>query len=244
MFIGLSTGCLYKNKGPISKDAINDISSTGCNAIELCAASKDRIYQLDSISNSDLKAFDYVSLHAPDDVIFDGSTNAKMVLDEILKQHERLDFDLVVIHGHNVVSRNVLKNYNLPFAIENHDTHFGKNVAEMELVFKNFDGNMVLDVLHSYIAGKSSAELTKSMNDEFKNRIVQIHLSGLGVHDDSQQHYPIYITRQLDILNSIPKNIPVIIESVLPKYDSIDKVLAELKNEYSYVKSYLLNGMK
>jgi hypothetical protein len=238
MFIGFSTGCLYKNIEPISVEAVNAIKSTHCNAIELCAGLRHRIYQLDSISNSDLENFDYISLHAPDDVVYDNSVGTKMVLDEIVRQHKRLDFDLIVVHGHNIVCKDVFKKYNLPIAIENHDKFFGRGVEEMESIFKKFDTDMVLDVLHSYLVGKSS-KLTNSLYSRFKDRIVQIHLSGLGKHDDSQQHYPINETRQEDILDSVPKYVPIIIESVFPNYSDNEKLLNELKVEYSYIKNHM-----
>jgi len=242
MILGFSTGCLYKNIEPISIEAVNSIKSTNCNAIELCASFKERVYQLNSINKSDLKNFDYISLHAPDDITYDDSQNARTILEEIAKQHEKLNFDLIVVHGHNITFRNTFKRYNLPIAIENHDKFYGKNVEEMGLVFKKLDTNMVLDVLHSYIAGGSS-KLTDELYSRFKERIVQIHLSGLGKHDDSQQHYPINETKQEDILNSVPKNLPVIIESAFPKYQNLDILLNELKTEYSYVNNYLTRKM-
>jgi hypothetical protein len=81
---------------------------------------------------------------------------------------------------------------------------------------KELQWDMVLDVLYSYIAGKS-VKLANLLYARFKDRIVQVHLSGLGVHDYSQQHYPINETKQEDILDLVPKNVPIIIESVTEK---------------------------
>jgi len=245
MILGFSTGCLYKNIEPVSIEAINLIKSTKCNAIELCAGFKERITQLESISKSDLKGFEYVSLHAPDNMMYDDSSESMKILDAIARQHQRFHFNRVVIHGNNVVSGEIFRKYNLPIAIENHDTRFGKNVEEMKDVFKRFDADMVLDVLHSYIAAKSFSQfeknpsrLTHELCAAFKDEIVEVHLSGLGKHDDYQQHYPINEMKQLDILKSVPLNVPIIIESVFLKYLSQEKLLEQLAEEYAYIKKY------
>ncbi len=242
--IGFSTGCLYKNLEPVSKKAVDMIASTGCDAIELCAGLKKRIEELALISKDDLSGFKYISLHAPDDLYYDDNKETLNVLKNIEKNHKRLNFDCVVVHPNVVVDWSVFDDFDLPFAFENLDKGkgFGESVEDIRKVFSFVDCNMVLDLTHAYTID-SSMGLAKNLYEEFYEKISQIHLSGYYCHGgDKQQHYPISITKQTDILNAVKLDKSIIIESVLPKCvesDDREWIRARLSEELTYVKDFL-----
>jgi len=244
--IGFSTGCLYRNIEPISKKAIKTIASTGCDAIELCAGLKERIPTLSSIGKDDLANFKYISLHAPCDISYGKNEEALNILKEIEENNKRLGFDCIVIHANNVTDWSVFSDFDLPFAFENIDKGkgLGETVEDMKKVFSFVNFKMVLDLTHAYTVDPSM-ELAKNLYKEFKERIFQIHLSGYYCHgEDSQQHYPINITKQEEILNAVKLDKTVIIESALPNYMECDKtkrIKDNLDAELKYVKDFISN---
>jgi len=240
--LGFGTGCFYKNLEPVSKKAIALVRNTGCNAIELCAGRRERLDYLKTIPEEDLSSFSYVSLHAPDDVVYADDEQTRTVLDSIVTSHERLNFELVVFHPSKVQDKSVFKEYALPIAFENVDKGFGQTPEEMGEFFSELDARMVLDVLHAHLVDPSN-RIAGQFCSRFKDRICQVHLSGHQQHGkDQQQHYPLSETKQLELLVAVPPNLPVIIESVFPEYSGNDLdawIKRQLKEEYDYVKNNL-----
>ena len=242
--IGFGTGALYKNlagQNTVSKEAIELIRASGCNAIEIFAGFSSRLIGFETLNKSDFSGFEYVSLHAPDDMSYDDSEKTRDVLEKISAAHKRIGFKAVVIHGISILNPVILEEYDLPYVIENVDylKSGGKTLEDMRAIFSRFDRPMNLDVLHAYTITKDNS-LALTMAKEFKSRIKQVHLSGLRIHDmDKQHHFPIYETQQEDILASVPKGIPVIIESVFPKIGLREELIEGLKKEYEYVRHNL-----
>jgi len=242
--IGFGTGALYKNlegQNTVSREAIGLVRLSGCNAIEIYAGFASRLAGLEKLSKEHFYAFDYVSLHAPDDMNYDNSAHTKDVLEKISEAHKRIGFAAIVIHGLNIVDPVLLERFDLPYIIENVDylKRGGKTLEDMRAIFSRFDRPMNLDVLHAYTLTQNNT-VALAMAKEFKKRIKQVHLSGLRIQDiDRQHHFPIYETQQLDILESVPKSVPVIIESVFPKLASKHKLIEGLKKEYEYVREHL-----
>ena len=243
--LGFGTGCFYKNLEPVSKEAIALARTSGCNAIELCAGRRERLAYLKAIPEEDLSSFSYVSLHAPDDVVYAEDEQTRTVLDSIAEQHERLNFKLVVFHPSKVQDKSVFKEYALPIAFENVDKGFGRTPEEMDAFFSELDARMVLDVLHAHIVDPSNG-IARQFCSRFEDRICQVHVSGHKQHgEDMQQHYPISQMKQLDLLAAVPPNLPVIIESVFPEYSGNDLytwIKRQLKEEYDYVKNNLASS--
>jgi len=241
--IGFSTGCLYKNMNPISKRAVEMIVSTGCNIIELGAGEKSRIYELSSIDKSDLSQFEYVSLHAPDDLIYDNNEETLEILKKISENHARLNFDCVVIHPDAVADWSVFDVFDLPIAFENVDEwkDFGKSAQDIKKVFGFGDYGMICDLTHAHTID-SSTKLARDLQKEFTERICHIHLSGYHCFGgDSQKHYPLYLTKQRELLDAVILDRPIVIESVLPKCiegDEVEYMKDSLAKELGYVKGF------
>ena len=240
MILGFSTGCLYKNLEPCSAEVVNLIMATNCNAIELCAIKPERLDYLNKIDVNLLKSFSYISLHAPD-INYKKDKLTLEVLDKIKKLHEKFNFKTIVICPNYVKDFSVL-NLDLPISFENMDKrkNFGTNMDDMKKVFTILpDSKMVLDLTHIF-TNDPSMKLSRDFLGEFRDRIIEIHLSGYFIHQDGdeQQHFPIFISKQKEILDSMPKNIPIIIESVFPKIE-IMKLKNELLQELNFIKSRL-----
>lgn len=238
--LGFGTGCLYKNLEPVSTEAIKMIRSSGCNAIELCAIRVERLKQLDNIGVKDLSGFSHVSLHAPD-TIYKDDTKTHDILERIQRKHRQLRFKVVVLCPDFIEDWHVFDKYDIPIAFENTDlrTHFGNSINDMREVLKNPKFNMVLDLTHVYTVDKDM-DLARKFSTNFASRIAEIHLSGYYIHgSDEQQHYPIHISKQKEILKSVLLDVPIIIESVWPKItndgDPNSYLVKEIKKEYEYV---------
>jgi len=242
--IGFSTGCLYKNWNPVSKEAIEIIRSTGCDGIELCAGKVERIDRFDSISEEDLKGFEYISLHLPDDIHYLNNSKTEKLLKKIFEIHKRIGFDCVVVHPDLVDDWEIFEKFDLPLCVENLDIlkKTGKSIKDMESFLSGRKFGMVLDLTHSYTSD-SSMKLAENLYDNFADRIYEIHLSGYFVQDgDGQTHSSLFITKQEEILMSVPLNKPVIIESVLfgyPDEGRAEWAKEQLKKELNYVKKYV-----
>lgn len=228
MILGFSSGCLYKTHDRLAKETFDIFKSTGANAIEVMCASVDNISRLLEISLSDLEGFEYVTLHAPNLGIV-SQEDLESALENFEEAQGKFNFKHVVLHPDGIENWEVFSKFNIPWAIENMDQRkeSGKDVADMKKVFEELNAKMVLDLNHCYV-NDSSMELAQDFVEEFKDRIVEIHLSGFET-----LHEPLFKTKQKEILGAIyDKNIPIIIESGCETVDDV-------KKEYEYVKNHL-----
>ncbi len=242
MIIGFGTGSLYKNVNPISKEAVRLVKTSECNAIELFIGFVERMDFLPNILRQDVQDFDYISLHAPDNFAYENNKKTKDLLEKLRQAHERLESKRIIIHPDCVRDFEVLDNSGLPFCFENHDNLKSsyRTVEDMEKLFLDNQKPMILDITHAYIV--RGMRLTNFLYNRFQDRIEQFHLSGYKIHeDDGQQHYPISVTRQNEILTSFPLRKPIIIESVFPKYESIKELEQAMRIEIDYIKQFLDN---
>ncbi|OGF26817.1 hypothetical protein A2331_05680 [Candidatus Falkowbacteria bacterium RIFOXYB2_FULL_34_18] len=238
--IGLTTGFLYnhllpcnKQEKPVSHEMIKRCSNLGCNAIEFnCIGGfyDTSLADLKRIQRKDLLNFKHVSVHAPcREARFDNSKKVREILYLLETESRRLGIDLVVFHPDTVDDWNIFQDFNIPMAIENLDNNKRafKAVADIGKIFKLLPKcRFVLDVNHCK-ANDPSMGLAQDFIDSFKDRIVEIHVSGFRVY-----HYPIYKTKQTEILDAIHNpNLPMIIESAC-------KSEQDAKNEIEYIKSY------
>lgn len=227
MIIGFSTGCFYKLHKEILKK-IEEVKATGCEAIELlCDNEKDIQILLKEMPEENLAQFKYISLHTPKLNNYSVSEIGD-ILESIQELHEKLNLKCVVIHPDEVRDWEVFSKFSFPIAIENMDNvkSSGRTVEEMREVFKLCDRAMLIDLMHSY-SDDQTMKLGRDLVDIFKSRIIEIHLSGYA-----GSHAPLYQTKQKDIIESVPSNVPIIIESV---FEDIHQVRQELE----YIKSHL-----
>ncbi len=215
MLIGFNTGSFYKFIQPISKEAIDICKEVGCNAIELGGGTPKRIFLLKKINTQDLKSFDYVSLHAPGEIKYKNDVQTKKILDAIQEADDRFNFKCVVLHPDLVEDWSIFNNYNFKLAIENNDNTrlLYKSFNSIKPLFSNkLIKRLILDLNHCYTNDKTM-DLAGKMYSKFKNKICELHIS--GYINKKENHEPLYITKQKEIINSIPnKSLPIIIESV------------------------------
>ena len=228
MLLGFSTGCLYKTHDGLDKSTIEAFKNVGCNAIEIMwheGAEAEKLLELDVDL---LKSFEYVSIHAPSFEIYNDVQIVAM-LEILAKAHEKINFKAVVLHPYANINWDVFRQFDLPFHIENMDwrKEVGKYIESLEDIFEKYDAPMVLDVNHC-MTNDPSMQLAYDMNEKFKERIKEIHLSGFETF-----HELLYKTEQQEILSAIPdKNLPIIIESGCETIEDVEK-------EFAYVKEYL-----
>jgi len=238
MIIGFSTGDYHRTDiKPISIEVIKHIRNAGCNAIEFNCGSWERIKDLSKIKKKDIVDFDHVSLHAPSKVTPISNDQYKKMLDAIQKAHDRLHFDVVVLHPDPIEKWDDLKKYNLPFAIENMDSlhESGKTIEEIKKIVERYDLKVVIDLNHIF-----TNDITMKLHPEFMSvlgdRVVEFHLSGYadffaGKVDRDALHYSLYRMNQDNIVKAIKnKKIPLIIESELVDLSDVDKELKFIKD--------------
>lgn len=226
--LGFSTGVLYKTHR--TKDALKLMRSLGYDTVELGFVKMSRVAEewLDELTEKDLEGFEYVSFHAPK---FNYGKNEGT--DSIFKKIRRIDnmrkLDAVVFHPDPIEDFSVFDGVGFNVALENMDDRkkSHQKPEDFDEIFSQAnDYKMVLDVNH-ICTNDASMELAKGFYEKFKDRIVEIHLSGYaGYHD------PLFQTNQVDIIKAIRDfKTPMIIESVLSPED--------LEKERNYILSHI-----
>jgi hypothetical protein len=233
MLLGFSTGVMYKKYPSSSKEIVDLCLGLGCNAIELNVASvKETELLEENIEKiqASLAKFDYVSLHSPGiKVIFRNDETTKEILNVFQLAYNTFQCQCLVVHPDKVEDWKVFDNYHFNIAVENmsDDVPFATPENLNPIFEKNPNYKMVLDVNHAYKT-YNSPKLTTELSAAFRDRISEIHLSGYDTFHD-----PLYRTKQLDIIQSVPsKKLPIIIESGCDTIEDMEK-------EYDYIKQNL-----
>lgn len=183
------------------------------------------------LKRSDIQGFEFISVHAP---IYKGGKMDEYMraMDAICKFHSEVNFNSVVLHPDAFDNFKFLKQFDLPFAIENMDNRKKscKDVTDLHQVFNKFDVPMVLDMNHCF-SNDSSMKLADDLVEAFCSKIEEIHLSGFDTFHD-----PLFKTKQEIIMDAMPDiSLPIIIESGL---DSVEEINVELE----YIKRHLANS--
>lgn len=223
MIIGFSSGNLLKKFDCDIDRAVGNLSTLGCNAIELHFPEED-FERIDLGSWQPFKKFEYISVHAQTIVNLNKS---KKILDFIQKAHEAIHFDNVVIHPDTVEDWKMFSSYDFPIGIENMDwrkTAFKDAKDLAEILSGNAGIKLVLDLNHCYTVDPTM-DSAREMYKHLGSRIGEIHLSGFN-----KFHDPLYKTRQLDIVKAVPiQDIPIIIESFGDAYINLEESAKELE---------------
>ncbi|OGY98530.1 MAG: hypothetical protein A2855_00855 [Candidatus Liptonbacteria bacterium RIFCSPHIGHO2_01_FULL_57_28] len=230
MILGFNVGRL----GELSlKETIDLHRELGCNAIEINlgeADDQERMTRVKELTAEDLAFFEYVSVHAPArDMVYGEDDLTKRVLGDIQELYERFHFKYAVMHPDRIKDWSIFKDYSFPVATENMDNkkEIARTVDSLKTLFQKVDIPMVLDMNHCYV-NDNTLQLAADMYSAFKDRIVQIHLSGFKTF-----HEPLYETKQAQIIRAVPdKNLPIILESTVTSEEGI-------RAEYEYVKNNL-----
>lgn len=225
LIIGFSTGCLYKTQQTISARMIDFFRKIGCNAIELNCPDKTDLKTILEFTKKDFTGFKHISVHSPR---LSGK-DASEILDILETIHKNICLDCVIIHPDEIADIKALSKRTFPIGIENMDSRkkFGKTKEELESLFKDHPNfGFVLDVNHVY-TNDPSMKLSHELSEAFGKKTMQSHLSGF-VHS----HDPLSKTHQTIIIDAVPKNTPIIIESVCNDEEEATK-------EFKYLKTYL-----
>jgi len=228
MFLGFVTGKLDKVS---YLEKIKIFKELNCNALEIGLLDANRFDEVkNSLSKVDYTDFKYLSLHAPalysnEKYYYKNDKQTRQILEEISWLHKKFNFPAIVLHPNRVKDWPVIREYDLPWAIENLSDRasFGSTISDLEKVFKEDDYKMVLDLNHCLSVDPTS-EFARKMVDIFSDRIVEVHLSGyVGYHDLLCQ------TKQIELIKIASQlNVPVIIESVC-------NTVEEYRMEYKYI---------
>ncbi len=214
IILGFSTGALHKTQLSLV-DRLALMHSLGCNAVELGSIRKDDFIKTEFLSEevrNMLKNFDYVSVHSPK-LSYRKDNETLGILDKIELLHYLRPLDLVVFHPDQIVDFSVFDLVSFPVGFENMDSRksFGRNPEDLDPIFaRNTPFKFVLDMNH-ILSNDPTLQLAKCFLDRFRDRLVQIHLSGyVGYHE------PLFMTRQTELIRlAYSLNVPIIIESVL-----------------------------
>lgn len=222
--IGFSSSFLHHTYPRASKEIIQMCKDMGCNALELnCSIEKFEL--MDKLEQDDLEPFKFVTFHLPPGI----SQKNLESLARVQHFHNKLRFNVVVVHPDIVKDWNILKPFNLPISVENMDEckKIGRTLKSMkEILFKN-DYKVTLDINHCY-CNDPTLKLADDLFNEFKDRISHFHLSGY-----EKRHEPLTRTKQTEFIDFVKdKDKPIIIESVCAD-------LAEAKEEFNFIKDCL-----
>lgn len=225
--LGFGTGCFWKFMNPVSEEAILFVKETGATAIELSATTLERIEHLSCIEPKQLNSFSYVSIHAPS-----LEENTTYILEKLEEACKRLPIQAVTIHPDTVTDWNILKKYTIPFAVENMDVRksFGKYPQD----FHQHNYPIVFDVNHINTIDTSLA-LGKEFLQQFEERIIHIHFSGMKEKDGFLNHHPIFLTQQDQFFSITPQK-PIIIES---EFDETENIAQDARKELHYIQEKL-----
>ncbi len=229
MELGFSSGILHKTScKPISLGALDLFLNLGCSAIELPARNYERIDQILQLPQDSLSAFSYTSLHLPAEMSYYDEGEMDDLVDLLYRCHDRFEFNTLVLHPDVIDDWEAIVNLDLPIAIENSDWRKDvfKEYDDLYDLFQRYPKfNMVLDINHCY-TNDSSLESARRFYEEFKDRIVHVHLSGF-----SELHEPLFATRQDEIIAATPREYPIIIESVVSSIKEVEKEFLYIKNK-------------
>lgn len=217
---GFSTGALEKGN---YRKALDWMGEHEVNTVELSALRYDELEPLvNDLDHLDLKAFESISFHAPSAFCRE---KEKRVIELLQPVYER-GWNIIV-HPDVIYHPESWKHFGKQLLIENMDRRkaMGRTTWELNMCFKQLpEARLCLDVAHARQLD-TSLNLLSSIIYTFSERIAEIHISELDTHC---RHRPLSNTAVADyhsFAGLYPKDVPVIIESML------DGVRASLRQE-------------
>ncbi len=232
MIIGLSSGNFYrllpkKHHNSLPHNLSFWKKDYG-NAIEIhCSNEKNVDYLLDKDVN--FSFFQYVSVHAPK-ISYQKEKQTKKILEKFKLMKNKYNIQNFVFHVEKNVNWSLFDNFkDIPISLENmdKDKDVGKSLEEVEKIISKHNFTLTLDLQHCYTNDKSM-QLAVDFHNKFKSIIISYHISGFC---DKIKHYPLFKTRQNEIMDAIKiKNIPIIIESTFDHINDAEQEISYIKN--------------
>jgi hypothetical protein len=203
-------------------------------AIELHCINDGMINYLLNRENLDLSPFSFISLHTPH-FPYKNNYSTNIFLSKLIALKEKFNIKNFVFHTDKDIDWDIFKNYKeLPISIENMDNRkiTGKTFNEIKTILDKYDFKLTLDLQHVF-TNDSSMQLALLLQEEFRGRIAEYHISGF---DPNLLHYPLFKTQQNIIIKSLKyTDLPIIVESTFDK-------LGEHETELEYILEKLNNS--
>lgn len=241
MLLGFSTGAMFRQVSSVSKEIIDICRKIGCNAIELNAKTDEEINLFDGLikSGESLADFEYVSLHAPGyGINFRKDEKHRKVLNKLQEVYDHFGCKCLVAHPPEIEDWSVFDEFSFDLTVENmsEDNPMKFYLPEQlsKIFAKNSEYKMTFDVKHAFESNSERINLPRELYEEFKERIVEIHLSGYDSQATKHEHKPLVATNQPKIVNFVKdkQHLPIIIESDCENVE-------QMKAEYEYIKNIL-----
>lgn len=237
MLIGFSNGNYYRQQEEFDRynnNLLQDFSINGqAQAIELHCHTEAMVDYLLTNETLNLSVYSYISLHTPC-IPYEHTSKTRKLFENFKELHQKYNLKNFVFHTDCIRNNPELLNSlqkSIPLSIENMDDRkpFGQWVNDLKPLIETYAFNITLDLQHCYV-NDQSLKLAEDFHNIFEKNIVEYHLSGF---DEQFIHYPLFKTKQVEIIQALKKkNLPIIIESTFdnPK---------EHIQEFVYVQQHL-----
>ena len=148
------------------------------------------------------------------------------ILHKLEKIHHKHNLQNIVFHADIIDDWDWFNSFNkMPLSVENMDKrkNFGKSIKDMGSILDKYDFKLTLGLQHCF-ENDPTGKLAEDFQEVFEGRVVEYHLSG---YDEKEIHYPLFRTKQDEIISWIKdKGLPIIIES---PFDAMGEQSLELK---------------
>ncbi len=206
--IGFSTGAIAKGD---FRRALCSLKNTHVPVVELSALREQELPELmHSLTQLDLSGFTYISVHAPTKLKDLQEAEVVRLLESAASLHLP-----IVVHPDNIQSPDLWRQFGTLVLVENMDKRkpIGRTATELRVVFDNLpDAGFCFDVAHARQVDPSMIESARMLR-EFKDRLRQVHASGVSTRSI---HGPISAAASFaysSIAHLISEKLPIILES-------------------------------
>ena len=210
--IGFSTGALAKSD---FRHGIELVRRHGAQAVELSALRDTELVPLlEALDDLDLSFATYCSFHAPSRF----ETLSEQAVAELLRTLLPRRWPIIV-HPDALVDRAVWHEFGEWLCVENMDKRktAGRTEEELKAVFRDFpEASLCFDIGHARQIDPTMAEATRILRS-FGGRLKQVHMSDVNSNGG---HDALSLSALVDfqkVAELIPPNIPVILETDIPK---------------------------
>jgi len=242
MILGFSTGAIFREVPSISNEIVNICRKLGCNAIELNTARVEEVDLFDNFikSGETLSDFEYISMHSPGiKIVYKNNPKTIELLKKLEKAYKHFNCQYLVVHPSLIEDWSIFNRFSFNLAVENmsKDSQSFFLPEQLKKVFAlNKKYSMTFDIKHAFESNLEGDKLPQEIYDNFKDKIVEIHLSGFDPHVKKHEHKPLVETNQPEIVNFLKNklDIPIIIESDC-------KDIKQMKIELNYIKKLLIS---
>lgn len=220
-YIGFSTGALAYSD---FKKAIDTLSNTSVNAIELSALRRHELDPLAAaINDLDLTQFQYISVHAPSRYAADDERNVVSLLEAFANKNWPIVLHPDAIHDYKLWER-----FGNLLLIENMDIRksIGRNSDELDKIFELLpNARLCFDIAHARQIDSTMNEAKLILN-RYSSITTQVHISDV---DGNCRHNSITESSIIDykkVSKLVPADAAIIIETIM---ESVD-IFSELKS--------------